>query len=192
MVVRKTVRLTKPHELGALVSPIRVEILELLQALGPSAIADLATKLERTPQSLYYHVHALSRAEVVVERERRKVGRREEVIYALAAERFEVAHRPSSPAARRALERSASALLRRAERALTKSMRDPDDGTRAICGARRVRLDADGVRRVHAAIERLDRLLAREHRRGVGRSHLWTFVLTPLALQNARSVGSSS
>jgi DNA-binding transcriptional ArsR family regulator len=186
MTTRGTVRLSGARELGALVSPLRVEIVELLQARGPSSIAELARELSRTPHSLYYHVHALARARLLIERERRKVGKREEIVWALAAERFEIERAPTSPLAVRALERSGAALLRRAERELCRSIRSGAD-EHSMLGARRARLDRAGLARVQRALDALDRTLAREHERGRGRAHLCTFVLTPIVERGAKA-----
>ena len=49
-------------------SPLRQEIVDAVQAEGPCSIAELAARLERAPDSLYYHVRALLRLGLLTER----------------------------------------------------------------------------------------------------------------------------
>ena len=55
-------------QLRGLRSPLRQEIVDALQAEGPCSIAELAGRLERSPDSLYYHVRALLRLGLLTER----------------------------------------------------------------------------------------------------------------------------
>jgi len=70
-----------------LASPLRAEIIGHLQTDGPQSIRELAARLARPASGLYHHVRLLERSGILVERERRKSGRREEVVYALTAPR---------------------------------------------------------------------------------------------------------
>ena len=49
----------RPEQLAAITSPARVELLELIGVWGPCAIADVARRMGRAPDSLYYHVRKL-------------------------------------------------------------------------------------------------------------------------------------
>src|SRR5262245_6928366 len=49
----------RPRQIRALASPLRQEILDVLESLGPSTIAALAQRLARRPDSLYFHVRKL-------------------------------------------------------------------------------------------------------------------------------------
>jgi predicted transcriptional regulator len=47
---------------GALTSPVRIEMIGILQTHGPSSIRELAVRLGRPADGLYHHVRTLLRA----------------------------------------------------------------------------------------------------------------------------------
>lgn len=59
-----------PRVLGALVSPVRQDVLLLLENAAPLSAAELARRLGKRPDTLYHHLRALERAGLV-----RSVGR---------------------------------------------------------------------------------------------------------------------
>lgn len=67
-------------------APVRLEMLEALRLLGPCAIADIATMLDRPADALYRHMDKLVRLGVVRELEQRKVGRRLERVHDMVAD----------------------------------------------------------------------------------------------------------
>ena len=71
----------RPAQLRALASPLRQELLDVLEGSGPCGIADLAESLGRAPDTLYFHVRRLQQVGLVVEVARRKVGRHTTTIY---------------------------------------------------------------------------------------------------------------
>src|SRR4051812_42911292 len=102
--------------LAALTSPVRIELIGAVQTHGPASIRELAARLGRPADGLYHHVRTLVRAGVLAETERRKVGRREEAVYALTAPRIGGGLDPASPAGREGVTRAATAALRLAAR----------------------------------------------------------------------------
>lgn len=68
----------------ALASPVRQEVVDALQAAGPRTVAELAALLGRPADGLYFHVRALEKVGLVVERERRQEGRHVSAVYDLA------------------------------------------------------------------------------------------------------------
>lgn len=77
-----------PKQWGVLVAPVRLEILEVMRMIAPCSIKDISHALDRPADTLYRHIAKLIAAEVVVEREIRRSGRRSEQIYDLAADDF--------------------------------------------------------------------------------------------------------
>lgn len=171
----------------ALASPARVEILEKLQAIGPAGAKALAAALERTPHSLYYHLHRLVAVGALRESLRRG-GRRGEAVYSLAAERIALPGAPSSPPRRAAAAAAAGALLRRAARNFARSLPRDAASARATraAGSRQARLDAEALEEVASLLARIDSLLAAANGRGAGDAYLFTFALAPLAARPSR------
>lgn len=72
-----------------LTSPIRIEIAEMLRALGPCSVADLAQYLSRPADTLYRQLARLETAGFVVRAGFRKSGRHAEQLFDVAATDFE-------------------------------------------------------------------------------------------------------
>ncbi len=112
---RKRHVLSKASELAAIVSPVRHHLLRTLSLLGTASVRELADELGRSPESLYYHLRALAKIGLVVER---SDPDRTEALYATAAESFVTDPTQTSKGYLDAYRRSASALLRLADRQL--------------------------------------------------------------------------
>ncbi len=83
MVPQEVYTIRKPAQVRALRSPARQEIVDGLASAGPSSAAELARLLGRTPDALYFHLKALQKVGLVVEREPRKNGRHVAAVYDL-------------------------------------------------------------------------------------------------------------
>jgi DNA-binding transcriptional ArsR family regulator len=106
------------RQLRALISPARQDLIDTLHALGQASIAELAERLGRPADGLYYHVRALVAAGLVVEIGQRPAGRRDERLYSSLApdRRLELRYRPTHAASATALRRLVGSMLRTAER----------------------------------------------------------------------------
>ena len=76
----------KPDQAGALLHPLRLELLKLTDE--PRTCTDLAEALGETPQRIYYHVKVLERAGVLEKVEERKVRAISEGYYRATARSF--------------------------------------------------------------------------------------------------------
>ncbi len=188
----RTLRLESRGQLEALVSPVRVEIVEHLQARGPCTSAELARDLARSRSSLYYHLHRLVAVGLVTERAEPKRSARGEARYALAAERLAVAE-GLGRASTALLARGVGAMLRRAERNARRAFQggllvSRSTGPRAAFGSRKVWITSKGLTRLHAELARVENLLARENRRREGFPYLFTFALSPIVEQGSKEL----
>jgi DNA-binding transcriptional ArsR family regulator len=184
----RTLRLENRGQLAALVSPVRVEIAEHLQARGPCTSAELARDLARSRSSLYYHLHRLVEVGLVTETPD-SGGARAEARYALASERIAI---PAGVdrAGTELVARGISAMLRRAERNAKRALQNGllatrASGPRAAFASRKIWLTSEGLARVHAELGRLEGLLARENRRSEGVPFLFTYAMSPILEQRS-------
>jgi DNA-binding transcriptional ArsR family regulator len=191
----KLLVLSRPGELQALVSPLRVEIVEHVQSAGPSSVREIAEALGRSPQSLYYHVRALASAGIFVQRATRKRPRRDEAVYSLAAERIAISKKPWTAQKASATARSVGALLRRAERNFRRAVlqdlvRGTPEAPHAFAGGRRAWMTEPGIRSLARLIGEIEQLLKEENHKNrkdskddqkKGRLCLWTFAFAPMA-----------
>lgn len=74
-----------PDQIRALRSAARQEIIDTLQAIGTATVPELAERLGRRPDGLYYHVKALLDVDLVRVVASRKNGRHVETVYATCA-----------------------------------------------------------------------------------------------------------
>jgi DNA-binding Lrp family transcriptional regulator len=171
--------------LAALTSPVRIELIGALRTHGPSSIRELAARMDRPAAGLYHHVRKLLRAGVLAEAERRKVGRREEAVYALTGRRVGGGLDPSSPADREGVTRAAAAALRLATREFAAAVASGEapcagDAPRLRASRQKAWLTDDALAELAGLLGRVEQLLTRHTDRARGRLYVLTTVLTPL------------
>ena len=177
----------EPEAIVELFKPARLEIFESLQVAGASSAADLAERLGRKVDTLYYHLKKLQAIGVIMASKEGTGGGlgRPGVVYELVAHRVGMNLDLTSPRAREALVKGSSAVLRLADRDVKDALDLPN--TR-LEGSRRNML----VRRYRARLTPADLKLANSHiatlhalftdRSGAskGKFHVITTVLAPL------------
>ena len=101
---------------AALTSPLRLEIMEHFFVAGPAAVDEVAARMGRAPDSLYYHVRMLAKVGLLRPRGSRKSGKRAKTLYAVVAPRIELPCRPGSTASTDSTMKSMTSAFRMAER----------------------------------------------------------------------------
>src|SRR5687767_792116 len=127
---------------------MRQELLDVLEAAGPSSISELAERLGRAPDSLYFHVRELVRVGLVL------------VVYDLVGRPLCI---DRSKARRADLQSVVAGILRLATRDYQRGLADPatvtDGPARNHWGARvRGWLDAGSLARANELLEELNDL----------------------------------
>jgi DNA-binding transcriptional ArsR family regulator len=102
-----------PAALKALASPLRQEIVDIIDGTGPITIAEIAHHLGRAPDSLYFHLRVLLKTGLVVEAERRMVGKSLTAVYDVPQRPMRIDREAASPKAMDAVVKS---ILRLAAR----------------------------------------------------------------------------
>lgn len=175
--------------LEAVASPARLEILSALGD-GPRTTQELARRLGRSRQSLYYHLGLLEQAGLVVVEA--AAGGQRERRFRLVRERLAVAARRDSAQERRAGTKAIRAMLRLTAREASAALEDPatrfDGALREMIGFRgKARLTEAQLRRANELIDGLETLL-REAR---GESPAVPLYAVTLVLTPAREAGES-
>lgn len=130
------VSLNSRKDVEAVGSSLRMEIIRHLQTHGPSTVFELARRMGRSADSLYYHVRRLQEVGVLARSGTRTGGRREEGIFALAGEPLTVTVESAGDGAAEAVLESARSVLRDAEQnlaAVLERERLAQAGQPAIC-----------------------------------------------------------
>jgi len=182
---RETLVIRRVEQLAALSSPVRSQIVESLSVHGPSSVRQIADRLDRLPESLYYHLRPLVEVGIVVLKEKRKVRRRTEAVYQLAARRLVIDPRQRSDAYIEALARTCSALLRLAERNYQAAVKQ---GGFALAGSRRslmarhytLRLSRARLAQLNRLLDRVAGMYGRQEDANEGDPYCVTIVLSKL------------
>jgi len=156
---RQTLVIRRAEQLAALSSPVRSRIVESLSVHGPSSVREIADRLGRLPESLYYHLRSLVEVGIVILKEKRKTRRRAEAVYQLAAHRLVIDPKQRSDEYMKALAGTCSAVLRLAERNYRTAV---DRGGFALDGPQRSLMVRRYTLRLNRArLAQLNRLLER-------------------------------
>ena len=107
---------------AALTSPLRLEILEHFLFAGPASVDEVAARMGRAPDSLYYHVRMLVKVGLLRPRGSRKSGKRAKTLYAVVARRIELPCRPGSAALTESTMKTMASAFRMAEREMHASL----------------------------------------------------------------------
>ena len=123
-------------QIRAISSNERLRVYQAANALHPASAADMAGLLNAKAKSLYYHLHALVDCGLLREVGTRKVGRRDESLFAPTARQLRIAPSGSNAEYLDAVADLGAAALRRAERLHRRSV---TDGNIVLSGPRRQR-----------------------------------------------------
>ncbi len=173
---------------AALTSPLRLEILEHFHVVGPAAVDEVAARMGRAPDSLYYHVRMLVKVGLLRPRGSRKSGKRDKTLYALVAPRIEVSCRPGSASATETTMKTLGSAFRMAEREMRASLesgRFKEQGRHRNFFAGRLRSDLGraALAEVNRHIKAIEDIFTREFRTPPtnGTSCSWTVTLLPVS-----------
>ncbi len=154
-----------PEEVEALRSPVRQQIVELLEEHPDSSVAELAGWIGMPAESLYFHLQPLRAVGLVLESGRRPAGRRYESLYALRSRSLELDPNQRSARFLDALRGLYETALRAAARRLSRALEAEkhESGPRRLTALRRrtVRLSTRDERRLRRRLLELDAFLAR-------------------------------
>ena len=163
-----------PKQIASLASPLRITLVDTLEAIGPCSIADLARAVDARPDALYYHLRILEKSGVV---------RREGTIVQTTIP-LDLVYDASDYRNTQAVTRVVSAILRGALRAFrkgfTRSVRTSGPRRELWAAQRTARLSAGELEAVNRLLdELLETFGARRHAESDDRLYSVTFVLTP-------------
>ena len=181
------------EQLECLASPLRKELLEALRQLGTASITELATFMERSPKSLYYHIHQFQRVGLVEVSETRMAGKREEAVYKLIAERFVLEEDSEDAGYVKAAARSVSALLRKVDKEFQQASEAQPGGTdemqEVLVMRVMTRLNPTDLAQLRKMLREASQF-AREHDLGEGGTRVaLTSLLTSLPKRKERTRG---
>ncbi len=117
----------RPAQIGKLASPIRMEIIDTIEALGGEAtVVAIARQMGRPADGLYYHLRQLARAQLIEEiaDEDKTAARRFRTVAGNA--RLGIRYKPGRNANARAVQDVAAGIVRLATRDFRRAMARSD------------------------------------------------------------------
>ena len=172
-------------QMEALASPVRHQIHLVMEMLGACSVNELAERMGRVPETLYYHVRRLEKVGIV-EQVGRSVGTgREEAIYQLKAKRLRVDPSQTSPRFLKAMAKGCGSLLRFAQRSFERALEARADRRMGPKRGLRieqvtVRLSAGNLAQLNARLDSLQRFLADADKPSGQNMYVITFATAPL------------
>jgi len=144
-------------QLEVMASPVRHEIHQTVDLIGPCSVREIAGRMARQPETLYYHIHQMIEAGLLVVIDEQKVGRRVEKVLDVAGRPFRVAPDRTDSRFLDSINRSVTARLRLAQRRVQTDVVSED----AVRGGsfRSWRLEQNHARLNRENRKRLNRML---------------------------------
>ncbi len=170
-------------QLRGIETPVRQQIIAVLELHGDTPVRELAEHLGCMPSSLYYHLGVLERARLV-EVQQRPGRTRPETVYRLVARMIEIDPVSQSPAFLAALGRTYAAFLRLAVRhvsAALETRRSVRRGSRQDLRVRQynLRLTPARQRELNQRLDELEAWLRDPAFTNEGRRFSFTLAMSP-------------
>jgi len=180
-----------PVQLELIASPMRQDILDHLEGMGPSSVNELSQAVGLPADALYYHIKKLVAVGLIVERGTRPSDRRDETVFALPSRKIQLRYDPADREQAQSVNRIASAMLRSSGRdfeAGLKSEHAIAEGNARNLWAARVKgwLSASQLREANKLLNQLHGIF---HEAGPGDDRTLcslTWGLAPVAAQPVR------
>jgi predicted transcriptional regulator len=186
-----TIRRT--DQIRCLMSQVRQEIVDTVEALGSCSIAEIAEQLGRSADGLYYHVRALVEADLIEQGGYRDGGRQPEALYNVKPRgtSLRLHYDPVDPENVAAVKGVVSSMVRVAERDFGGGFvpgvavcRGPE---RNLWASRhRGWLSDADLREVNLLLGRLGELLGQGRAPGREQLHALTYVIAPVEARGKR------
>ncbi len=109
-------------QMEALGSPVRHQIHLAMEMLGPCSVNELADRMSRVPESLYYHVRRLETVGILEQVGKRVGSGRDEAIFQLRGKRLQIDPSQTSPRFLKAMAKGCGSLLRFAQRSFERAL----------------------------------------------------------------------
>ena len=178
------------RKIAVLATPIRIELVTTIQALGGAAtVAELAVQLGRPADGLYYHLRALVRSGLA--EERAEAGGRRYRLTTPRGQRMSLRYKPGATPNAKAVARVASSMSRLAQRDFVRALSRADavvEGPSRELWVARLRgwVDPAELAKVNRLLQRLAEMLLRTRPTRTGKLIALHWILTPIDAKPAR------
>jgi DNA-binding transcriptional ArsR family regulator len=175
------------QQMAALAAAARQEIVDVLEQMGTTSVAELAAALGRPADALYFHLRALTRVGLVLNAGYRARPRGKEALYRTVAPELQLQYEPRDAGNRKAVSAIVASMLRLTTRDFERSFQSGhirvSGPHRELWALRKVgRLSRPQLSHLNRRIKEIVRDASTPH--GQGRLYAVTVVITPLDHRN--------
>lgn len=161
-------------QLQMLESALRLELVDIFAANGPSSVPEIAEIMGRSPESLYFHVRKLEKVGLLTARGERRFDKHKEVLYETRADVLHISTASPTPSRMEALIKITRGFLRLPPKEVEEGLRSKDrvltgSGRNVYAGRSRAWLNEDELAELNGMLEKLGEFIGRRRQRA-GRS----------------------
>lgn len=113
--------ISRPEQVRALASPVRQDIVDAIEAIGPATAPEIARTLGRAPDGLYFHLRLLTKVGLLKERETSNTNGRSVATYDVPGRPMRIKYDLGERAAARRISRVTASMLRTANRSFERA-----------------------------------------------------------------------
>jgi len=182
-------------QLQVITSPIKQEIIDVIQARGQCSVSDIAEELGRPADGLYYHIKALLKEQLVVEVGTTKKAGQVETIYSTSqsGSLMEAGYDRSDPEKIKAMNKIVSSMMKIAVKdfsaGLTLGAAIVEGDNRNLSATRiKSRLTNDEVRKVNRLLAELTAIFNHQRRDNSENLYSIAWILAPIEAKPKRRV----
>ena len=185
-----------PRKVAVLAAPIRFEIVSAVESVGgPVTVAELAGKLGRPADGLYYHLRALVRGGFL--EEQIDAGRRRYRSTVPSGQRSRLGYKPGATTNAKAVGRVATSMSRLSQRDFTRALSSPGtevDGPVRELWAARVRgwVGKSELAQINRLLNNMVKLLHRPRSKNADKLIGLHWILAPIDARPAKRAASGS
>jgi DNA-binding transcriptional ArsR family regulator len=174
-----------PKQIAAISSPLRQDLMDLIEAIGPAPVATIAQYMDMPTDGLYYHLRMLKRAGLLIETTERGGVGRPQGKFDVAARPVRIRYTGADTRTRKAIKRLIGSMMRNAyhgfRRAFTTNAVVEGPAREVWAGRKTGRLTAAEIREMNELIARMHELMDTSRRtdQKVGRLFSFTYAFVP-------------
>jgi len=179
-------KITDPRQLLAISSPIRAKIVSIMENREEYSVREMAEHLGMRAESIYYHVHELVKAGLLIGKRQRPAITRSEVAYQLLARKIYVDWTNTDRAYRAALKKAVRVAHRLSERIMEEALDDPSCRFGGLAAGARiqqesVRLSKKKFRELIRKLHEIERFIMENNDPGQNTTYVLTAAVAPLS-----------
>ena len=118
----KSMFIVRPRHFRGMNSKVRQEIIGAIRIIEPCSVREIAGRIHRKPETVYYHIDILIEAGMIHEVAKRPAGKRDEALYEATCDRFRFHPTCRTPAFLRDMRRTYSTMIRTTEQQILESV----------------------------------------------------------------------